>query len=180
MNIGLDIDGVCYPWPDSIYRYFKTFKEFEGTAQKFWKYFMSLSHEEQMYYVNIPIHYLDTSPTEDVLKYLPKIAELGTIYYITNRPEELKNVTRKFFNFYDLPFKENVIFTNDKATYVRLHNIEYFLDDRGKNVDELLGITDVYLFKAVHNWDYRDQYKVIYSMKEFYELVKEKHGSSTE
>lgn len=176
MNIGLDLDGVVYPWHDSIYRYFKEFRGFEGTAREFWKYFMSLPYDEQMYYVSIPLFYLDTSPTEDVLTYLPMIASLGTIYYITNRHDELKPATRKFFNNFSLPFKENVIFTPTKANYVRLLKIDNFLDDRGKNLDELAGLTDIYLFKAPQNWDYRENYNTIYSFKEYYELLKEKHG----
>jgi len=172
MNIGIDIDGVVYPWHDSIYRYFKEEKRFTGTAREFWKYFMSLPVDVQMYYVSIPIHYLDASPTDDVLTYLPLIAELGTVYYVTNRTPDLMPVTRKFFNNFSLPFKENVIFTDTKANYIRLLNIEMYLDDRGKNVDEVVGLTDAYLFKAVHNWEYRDKYKLINSMKEFYEKIK--------
>lgn len=176
MNIGLDLDGVVYPWHSSIERHFREFKNFEGNVRDFWKYFMSLPYDEQMYYVNIPLFYLDTTPTEDVLTYLPKLAELGTIYYITNRSPELMPVTRKFFDNFSLPFKENVVFTNTKTNYVRLFNIQYFLDDRGKNVDEVKGLTDAYLFKAVHNWEYRDNYNVINSFKEFYEMLKEKHA----
>lgn len=172
MNIGLDLDGVVYPWHDSLYRHFREFKGYEGTEREFWKYVNELPKDVQQYFVSIPLLYFDTTPTEDVLTYLPKLAELGTIYYITNRPPEVKSITRKFFDFFKFPFKENVIFTDTKANYVRLHNVEVYLDDRGKNVDELIGLTDVYLFKAVHNWAYRDNYKVIYSFKEFYEMLK--------
>lgn len=174
MRIGIDIDGPVYPWHYSIYRHFITFKGFEGTEREFWEYFRYLKKEVQDYFVKIPIHYLDQMPTPDVREYLPKVAQLGDIYYITSRPEEAKWATWKFFNIYDLPFKENIIFSKDKATYVRLNRVDVFLDDRPQEVDSLQGITDAYLFKAPHNWEVRDNYRLINTMQEFYELLKEK------
>jgi uncharacterized HAD superfamily protein len=172
VNIGLDIDGVIYPWHWSLYRHFVENKGFEGTQREFWSYLWTLPREVQDYYVRLPILYNDTTPTDDVLQYVPKLAELGTLYYITARPEEAINATLKFFNLHDFPFKENIIFTNDKPSYVRLLKIDYFLDDRDKHVDELKGLTNVYLFKAVHNWECRDRYEpVINSIKEYYELI---------
>jgi uncharacterized HAD superfamily protein len=176
VRIGLDLDGVIYPWHWSIYRYFTEFKGFEGTQREFWEYIWTLPKDIQHYYVMLPMMYNDTSPTVDVQTYLPKLAELGDIYYITARDESLYYVTRKFFEFWNLPFKENVVFTDDKPSYVRLLNIDFFLDDRDKHVDELIGLTDVYLFKAVHNWKVRDNYRCLNTLKEYYEIVKEKHG----
>lgn len=175
MNIGLDIDGVVYPWHESIYRHFIEQGKFSGTSRGFWDWFTRPEQNELAhYYVKIPIFYLDTTPTEDVLEYVPKIAEIATIFYITARPEESRLATEKFFKIYQLPFSENVIFTNDKPNHVRVNKIQYFLDDRDKHVDELMGITNAYLFKAVHNYKYRDQYSTINSMKEFYEILRSK------
>lgn len=172
MNVGLDIDGVVYPWHWSMYRYFVENRGFSGTQREFWTYFKSLPQEEASCYLSLEHLYMDTTPTQDVMTYVPKIAEIADIYYITNRKDELKFVTQKFFDKYQLPFKENLIFTSDKANYVRLHRIEKFLDDRPPNVDELIGITDVYLFKAVHNWEDRERYTLVNNMKEFYEIVR--------
>lgn len=175
MNIGLDLDGVVYPWHDSIYRHFRETKGFEGSDREFWEWFVNnVPRDVADYYVRIPLFYLDTSPTEDVMEFVPKIAEIATIFYITARPSEAKWATKKFFNNYQLPFSENVIFSEDKANYVRLNKIGYFLDDRAKHVEELKNICNVYLFKAVHNWQYRDQYSTINSMKEFYEILRSK------
>lgn len=170
MRIGLDLDGVLYPWHYSIYRYFTEFKGYSGDIIDFWT-----NHRDEItdYYVSLPHLYLDTSPTQDVLTYVPKLAELGELFYITARNDDLKGVTQKFFKIYDLPFKENVIFSKNKAIYVRLNKIDFFLDDLPKHVDELKGITKAYLFKAVHNINQREGYNVICSIKEFYELLKE-------
>ena len=171
MNIGLDIDGVVYPWHESVFRYFREYKDFVGSAREFWTYFMSLPFETQEYYVSIPLLYLDSVPTPDVMEYVPKLAEVADIYYVTSRPPELWWATKKFFNIYDLPFKENVIFTKDKVNYSRMLNLKFFLDDLPRNVDSLLPVTDAYLFKADHNWEHRDNYKTLNTIKEYYELV---------
>lgn len=174
MNIGLDIDGVIYPWHDSIFRYFREYKGFEGGTREFWDFFTTgLTPEEQEYYVSIPIMYLDTVPSDDVLTYVPKLAELGTLYYITSRPEHLKWATRKFFGIYQLPFKENIIFSSYKANYARLLGIDYFLDDLPHNIDSLLSTTDAYLLRQPHNWQAHDTYKSVGSIREFYEVINE-------
>ncbi len=169
MKIGLDIDGVLYPWHYSVYRYFTEFKGFEGDIDDFWT-----NHRQEItpYYITISPLYLDTTPTKDVLEYVPKIAELGEIYYITSRSPDLWWVTGKFFDNYNLPFKENLIFSKFKPTEVRLHRLDYFLDDQPKHVEELQGITNAYLFKCIHNRADRERFNTINTMKEFYELIK--------
>ncbi len=179
MIVGLDIDGVIRPWHTSVYRHFQIFKNFEGSEREFWAYFRDLSKDTQDYYVSLPFLYMDTAPDKDTICYVKKIAEIASIYYITSCPPEIKRLTSKFFDIYKLPFKENIIFSKDKANYVRLNKIEYFLDDLPANVDALKGITNVYLFKASHNWEVRENYSVMNSMKEFYELLLSKTRQQT-
>jgi len=174
MKIGLDIDGVLYPWHYSIIRYFREFKGYEGDETEFWDMFETLSLETQRYYVNIPIHYLDTSPTTDMLIYVPKLAEIAELYYITARDIELESVTRKFFDLYDLPFKDNLIFEKSKASLVRLLGLDYFVDDQPKYLQTMKGITKTFLFRVPHNrrGTCREEYDNIGSFKELYNIVK--------
>ena len=174
MRIGLDIDGVIYPWHYSIYRYFTEFKNFAGSELEFWAYFRLFSVEKQMYYVSIPTLYTDTSLTQDAIEYLPKLAELGELFYITSRDHELQPLTQKFFKFYDIPFKENLIFEKDKASVVRLYGIDYFVDDMISHLEKMQGITTSFLFKQPHNFYDRDGYNCIGSLKEFYNTIQEK------
>jgi Uncharacterized conserved protein len=171
MRVGIDLDGVVYPWHETIHRYFVENKGYEKDIKEFW---LKDKHLITDYYVTIPFLYNNTTPRKDVLEYLPKIAELGEIYYITSRHPDLWQVTKKFFQFYDLPFKENVIFDGDKATQVRLLKIDYFLDDMPKNIDSLSGITNAYLFHCVHNLEQREGYKTVANMKEFYNILWER------
>jgi len=176
MNIGLDLDGVIYRWHESLYRYFCEQKGYEGTIYDFWLHYVQERPSEFWdYYVSLPLLYWDTSPRPDVLEFLPKIAKLGTIYYLTHRPEEVKTVTGKFFDFYDLPFKENVIFTKDKQTYARFLGLDVFVDDLAKNIDDVSKVVkNTYLFRTVHNIPVQDSYKNVGTFKELYKILLEK------
>src|SRR5689334_12435336 len=132
MRVGIDLDGPVYPWHEEVYRYFQENKGYDKTIYDFWLKDKEIVHD---YHCSIPFLYNSTTPRKDVLEYLPKIAEISEIYYITHRPPEMWQVTGKFFQFYNLPFSENVIFTDDKATQVRLLGIDYFTDDLPRNID---------------------------------------------
>lgn len=171
MRIGLDIDGVLYPWHDSIYRYFQEFKGFTGEQRDFWLYFRQLPERTQDYYVSIPLCYLDTMPSKDVLTTLPLLAELGEIHYITSRKSELVWATLKFFDIYELPFKENLTFSANKAEIIRLHRVDYYLDDIPHYIDQVKLLTKAYLMRVPHNFDQRDGYETVGSLREFYEVI---------
>ena len=174
MNIGIDVDGVLYRWHESLYRYFCEFKGYNGTMYDFWLRFV---HNQPMefwdYYISIPLLYWDTTPRDDVLINLPKIAKLHTIYYITARPTEAEYITRKFFDYFELPFKENLVFSKEKETYCRLYKLDYFLDDQPKNLDAVSGVTNAVLFRNVHNIPVQDSYRNVGTFREFFELIKE-------
>lgn len=172
MKIGLDLDGVVYPWHDSIYRYFQEYKGYSEDIGTFW---LKDRHLISEYYVTMPLNYLDQIPSRDILDNVPLIAELGEIYYITARHPDLWWATEKFFDMYQLPFKENIVYAVDKATAIRLHGIDIFLDDFPSNVEAVQSLTDAYLFKCVHNRNDRERFRVVNTMKEFYEIVRSKH-----
>lgn len=168
MKIGLDLDGVVYPWHEEMYRYFQENRGYSKDIREFW---LKDKHLVTAYHVSIPFLYLSTTPREDVLHYISKLAELGELFYITARHPDLRRVTEKFFQNYQLPFKENLIFDEDKANHVRLNRIDYFLDDMPKHVDKLLGLTDVYLYEVTHNLNQRQGYKTVGSFRQFYEII---------
>lgn len=174
MQIGLDIDGVIYPWHDSIYRYFREFRGFTGEEVEFWEYFRSLPQSTIEYYVSLPMMYLDTTPRASTIKAIPALAELGEIHYITSRQPSLHRATLKFFGIYDLPFKENLHFTEDKASVIRLKRIDYYLDDLTRFIDQVRGLTNAYLMCQPHNANQREGYEVVNSLKEFYDKITEK------
>ncbi len=173
MKIGLDLDGVVYPWHYSLVRYFREFKGYEGNDTDFWDMFEAFPKEKQHYYVTLPIHYLDTSPTEDVIIYLPKLAEEAEIYYITARDSSLEYVTRKFLDLYDMPFKENLIFEKNKDSVVRLYGIDYYVDDQPRYLETMKGITIPLLFLQPHNrrGNGRERFECIGGLKQLYDMI---------
>jgi uncharacterized HAD superfamily protein len=179
MNIILDLDGVVYRWHESLYRYFCEFKGYKGTIYDFWLRFIHEKSIDWDYYCSIPLLYLDTTPRDDVLIYLPKIAKLHTIYYVTARPAGTEPATGKFFDYYELPFKENLVFSKEKETYCRLFRADYFLDDRPENIDAVSSVTKAILFRNVHNIPVQDNYRNVGTFKEFLELIREDRRRET-
>lgn len=172
MRIGIDIDGVVYPWHYSMYRYFTEFKGYTGTQVQFWKDFSIIPNDTQNYYVSLPFLYSNTVPSKCVFEGLEMLATLGELFYITARgPDDVKTVTRKFLKNYNLPFSENLIFEKDKATVCRMLGIEYFIDDQIKHLIPMQGFVKTYLMSAPHNIDNRDGFTVVNSLKEFYNEI---------
>lgn len=173
MKIGLDIDGVIYPWHYNLVRYFREFKGYEGDDVEFWNMFESLSSETQNYYVSLPILYSGSSLTEDAKENLPKLASLGEIYYITSRIPELEYTTLKFFDEQEVPFKENLIFERRKSMVIRRYGIDYYVDDQAKYLEEMKGITSSFLFLQPHNkrGDSRGRFNCIGSLKKLYDII---------
>lgn len=169
MKIGIDLDGVVYPWHEEVYRYFQENSGYSKPIGEFWTKDKWMVTE---YHITIPFLYSSTSPRQDVVNYLPLLGELGELFYITARPVEVLIATQKFLDKIQAPFKENLIFSKDKANYARLLRLDYFLDDSPDNVKALEGVTTAYLFKAVHNRYRRDGFNVIGSFKELYEVLK--------
>lgn len=172
MRVGIDIDGPLYDWHYCIYRYFQEFRSFAGTQREFWDYFRTLDNDTQSYYVSLPHLYLNMEMRPEVKKSVELLSGTAEIYYITARDESLKSVTRKFFDKSEMPFKENLIFSQSKVEYVRLLGLSYFLDDMPKHVKNLQGITEPYLLAVPHNYDQRDGFNIVYSVKEFVEIVR--------
>ena len=172
MRIGVDIDGVIYPWHYSIYRYFTEFKGYSGTQVEFWKYFPSLPKNTQRYYVSLPFLYSNTIPSKSVFDALDSLSTLGELFYVTARwSDDVKVVTRKFFKTHNPPFSENLIFDSDKATVCRMLGIDYFLDDQTKHLIPMQGFVKTYLMAQPHNVDDREGFTVVNSLKEFYDEI---------
>ena len=35
--LGLDLDGVIYPWHEAVYEYFRLYKNYTGSFNKLWE-----------------------------------------------------------------------------------------------------------------------------------------------
>lgn len=170
--LGLDFDGVLYDWHSAVHTYFQYEMGYEGSYHDFWSTYMnSLSKERQDYLVRLPLLCDATIPSQRVMDFLEFASQHSDIYYITSRPVEVEAITRKYMKKYDFPFQDNLFVTNDKATVCRYVGVTHFLDDQAKNLVNIAPIADAYLFAKLWNKEYREEYKVVYSLKEFQEAV---------
>lgn len=171
-RIGLDMDGVIYDWHSVVHRYYMLYANYTGTFREFWmEYIPSLSEENQDYIVSIPLFYDQAFPTVDAQEYLPKLAEIGELFYITSRPDSARFVTRKFFRKHNLPDSENLFMVADKQPVIRLYDIDVFVDDRGETLEDLGNICLTVLMNKPWNEHYKDTFTRVNSLQEFYELL---------
>lgn len=173
MRIGLDLDGVVYDWHSPVYTHFVALENYQGTFTEFWtKYIPSLPKERQEYIVSLDFFYLRRTMSEEDLNSINKLASLGDIYYITARAKKLRRATEKFLRMNNLPYKDNLIMSEDKLSYCKLLQIDFFVDDFSSYVEEIGKFTTAFLFAKPWNRDRRDL-PTIYSLEELYKIIKE-------
>ena len=142
-RIGMDIDGVLYPWHTAVYNYLRIYNGCPPPSYRdLWldphKY---MSEEKWAYIASLPILYSTIFPRKGVLDLLNTQDKAGhTIYYITNRESHLERVTRKYLADHKFPQLSNLILTKDKEQEVRILEIDIFVEDRPKNLEKLAGL----------------------------------------
>jgi len=170
-NIGLDVDGVIYPWHNIVRTYYKMYHNYNGSDAYFMDYFnKALSVEEQKYIVSLP-HLYDKailSPSTKLI--IDRLSEIGDLYYITARPESAIDVTHRFFEKSKLPFKENLVFSRNKAVQMRLNSISFYVDDNQSTIRELQDITTAFWFKVTW-WEDKNDLPTVASLAEFLEII---------
>lgn len=170
---GLDLDGVIYPFHESLYTYCVSCRNFNGNYLEFWMdYFPHLSDEECDFLVSNPIVYDMTRPYEYAYKFINKLEETGdSIFYITSRPESLDRITRRYLKRLNFPFQDNLILSKDKVTDCRKYGVTHFVDDFTKHVNPISGFCTSYLVNKPWNQSGRlDTYVVVSNMKELYDI----------
>jgi uncharacterized HAD superfamily protein len=158
MVYGFDIDGVLYPWHVLAYRWYNAAYGTNMTFDYFWKYpdgFVSANEGsrsiEKM--VKNPVLYTRKLP-HLILNSLQFIADkyASNIYYITSRPEHVRDATRNWLIENHVPYAHNVVFVNgSKRDAVASYGCTYFAEDRPKHLDELEDITNLFIVNTPYN-----------------------------
>jgi uncharacterized HAD superfamily protein len=173
-KIILDLDGVLVSWHEAVYDDYTRRDKFKGSFREFWiDYIPSLSKELQKYIVEIPIYYAANSPSKEVLNFLNKIKESYEIYYVTSRPESVRLTTEQYLRRYKFPYKENLIFTDDKSSVARILKVDFALDDFSSHIEKLSKVTTAILFAKPWNKDSWDKYptaRTFFDVLEFMEV----------
>lgn len=176
--LGLDLDGVVYPWHEELWRHlraqglltnetYKTFwmREQDGSDKKYsekqWKIWTGI---ETLYSCRIPI-------PED-LKALHRLQEAYEIVYISQRPQELLFITRQYLKRYKYPNADNVhLITVPKLVAVRMFECDVYVEDRPLIAESLVDSTRVILMKQIYNERLWDEFETVSSLPELMELL---------
>ncbi len=157
-RIGFDLDGVLYPWHDVVYDLYKNTDYIGGDDRKsFWKEF--LKNEGSIFVCNILADmslfgkYQMNTKIKDMLNRLKKNYD---IFFVSQRPNEVYIITIRWLKDVGL-YEDNLYLTDDKTVMSRILNLDYFVEDRPGNVDQLKSIVKTFIVSAPFNMDYYDE-----------------------
>lgn len=139
MRIGFDLDGVLYDWHLAAYDYAV---EFLGIKLDINTFFLDSPEHgfTEIFWKNltrIPFLYTKFGIKKELYNMLVELAKDNELFYITHRPDEAKESTRKWAERCNLPFAENIIFTKNKSVEIRKNNIKLFIDDDHRVIQKL-------------------------------------------
>lgn len=162
MNIGIDLDGVLYPWHDIVYQRECLDHGWNLTNSEFWSRIHSLYSglsEENL--VKTRHYYGVANIDQRNLDLLNKLDKDNQLFYITSRDKELEFVTNNWMKRNNIPQRENLIFTKDKKIHVLLNNISIFIEDNIKNALELNPYCKVVIVRSEYNKNIPHNFEII-------------------
>jgi len=161
--IGIDLDGVLYRWHLAVYSYLKEQGRKLPEYSEFWAQFDKILPEKEIdFLLELPLLYEKMFPEKGLVEYLWKLSNLGhTIYYITARHKEVETTTELYLERYYFPQVRNLIFSKDKDKYVRLLEIDIFVEDQYKYAEKLRNLCKVILRRQPWNEMYEDEFEFI-------------------
>ena len=152
-RIGLDLDGVLYPFPIVCYDILNKKHNFGFDEIEFWSRtkrsnrFYGKHRVEVDKIVADPNTYFAAHLSDDTKKVLNKLADKNELFYITARPPHLKPVTELWFNYNDIPCKKNLyIGYHSKREIVQELKLDILVDDRDYIIEEVKDITNAFRF----------------------------------
>lgn len=186
MIIGLDVDGVIYPFHEIALDHAKNYHDVPKhfTVRDFFCSggFMDSSSSNSWSSLRIknfldnPVLY-DRPPSGNLFKLnvLHKLAENNILVYITSRPKHLTYLTKFWFFKYKLPYSENVFISNhSKLELVKNCKCDIFVEDRTEFLDQLLPLDiDLYLINKPWNIDYDNKVIRLNSLDDLVDMLED-------
>ena len=183
LNIGLDIDGVIGNFTDSARKLLKEMygKPDDSAVQTTWS-FSSLgisSDEERAFWQKldtIPNWWLQLKPIPGTSR-LWDICNRHRVVFITNRkdgsgwPIEVQSQEWLCENFH--LFRPNVLISDNKGPLMDALKLDYYIDDRPKNVEETCLASrhcQVALYDTTYNQEYKYGWRVR-SLDDFFNQI---------
>lgn len=181
MNICVDIDGTitnAYYWIEYINKHFGCeLKEEDMIYYDICKV-LDITHETFMeFYTKCSYELHKNAVMRDSAKeILSKFAENHNIYYVTARPEELRDVTLEWFEEAGLPKGDLFMLgSHDKVQKAKELDCELFFEDRYENAIQLseAGIRVLLLDCYYNRQPLNDNITRVMDWMEIYNIVKE-------
>lgn len=191
MRIGLDIDDTISNTHFVLMKYALKYNSEHGNkpllkynTNNFSEVFGWTDEEVNNFFRTYYLEALkEIEPKFNVKETLGKLRDEGNqIVFITVRNDrecagqnEARRITLEWLSHYKIPFDELYVDIQDKKTFCQENNIDAFMDDSIRTVSAVktLGI-NTFIAMNSFNLDFKDeQITNIYSMREFYEKIKE-------
>lgn len=172
-KVGLDLDGVLYPFQKVVYNILCKHHFLEMSYKNFWLYAKINGYMQKE--ITDLVHDHDTYLMAEVSTLNKQaITELvlrgNEIFYITSRPSAMETTTKTWLVSQGLPFVDNLrIGSHSKIDSVLEFGCDVFVDDRGHVIEELKNITKAIRYLS----DYMYEQEVIGQeyIKSLWELV---------
>lgn len=161
MKIGFDLDGVLYDWQRAAYNWCVYFNKELKSFEEFFDKLNTDEYSEIFRYnlIRIPLLYRVYPIRKDLKEMLNRLSEKNTLYYITNRPEEVTWSTEKWLEENDIPQRNNLVISQDKTVDIRRLNLNFYFEDRYDVAKKLRLITDVVLVEQPWNKKFKNEFK---------------------
>jgi len=173
MIIGIDLDGVLYNWHQAVYTELSIYWNLDVEFTEFWSG-MYKTYKNEMFWdnlVKLKHLYSNQPPDQRNVDLVNLLSGKHTIYYVTNRPKEVYDVTLNWLKRYEFPSVKNLVFTDDKLVACNSLGITKFVEDRTANIDRLLsGDIEVYIIRQPYNQDDLYKFPTCRVVNNFYDL----------
>jgi len=161
MNIAFDIDGVLYPWHNSVFNHLASSGKIGGESFfDFWVNGWKKFDESYWHYLaSLEILYDNFNPYSGVLDTLMDISNRKhNILYITDRySPQVVRVTERYFQRHSFPQHSNVFFSRDKRSTLSKLEVDIMVEDRYANLKDIAGMCKVLGMARPWNWEFRDE-----------------------
>ena len=177
IKVGVDLDGVLYNFVESAYNYCFAYKGLDIPYEEYAKNPDEITGQNLMdYLTTLPVIYETFAARKEDVEALHSIKDICEFFYVTARPESIRLVTERFLLKSNFPHYYNLWFTKEKDAVSRLLNLDYFVDDMPKYVDQVSTTAKAYLMSTPWNQNSREEINVVFSVKEFINLIGEENG----
>lgn len=154
-KIGLDLDGVLYPFQTICYTMIAQKHNYNMGEIEFWRRkrnsnrFYGKHREEIDAIVKEPNSYYRYSLIDYTSKILLNLKAMGMeFFYITARPEHIAPVTSMWLSN-NVPDAHNLFIGHaEKKSIIEELNIDIYVDDRANIIEDVMSVTDAYLFQS--------------------------------